>query len=163
MHTNCVDLWMLNKNVWNQELGKIECVFHCMMIGWWLSTLRFAKYQLPIAQSISVTPVSPHTTPVARSNSRIPESPQMPLVTQPIPGIAVSLDAPGWLPSSDVSAGSGGETPNILPNLFRGHLCGAHLITFIYPDTETWNNIRITLTQTKEVDQKVTPKPKETP
>ena len=54
--TNCVDLWKLGKSVWRQELGKRECVF-CIM-GRCLSTLGSAKYRLPVAESISIIPVS---------------------------------------------------------------------------------------------------------
>ena len=55
-HTNCVDLWKLSKTAWDQELGKIVCVFRIM---WWcLSTLGSAKYILPVVGTISIIPVS---------------------------------------------------------------------------------------------------------
>jgi len=47
-HTNCVDLWKLGKRAWDQELWKIQCVFHCLM-RWCLSTLGSPKYILPVA------------------------------------------------------------------------------------------------------------------
>jgi len=35
-HTNCVDLWKLGMRVWDQEMGKIDCVFR--MMRWCLYT-----------------------------------------------------------------------------------------------------------------------------
>ena len=58
-HTNCVDLWMLCKSGWDEQLRKIELVFHIM--GWCLSTQGSAKYIIPVPQSTSVIPESPYT------------------------------------------------------------------------------------------------------
>jgi len=55
-HTNSVDLWKLGNSVWDQELGKIDCVFHIMR--WCLSTRRSPKYILPVPESISGIPLS---------------------------------------------------------------------------------------------------------
>jgi len=61
-HTNCVDLRKLSKSASEQDLGKIECVFHIMR--WCLSTPRSTprspKYTLPVAESVSVVLVSPY-------------------------------------------------------------------------------------------------------
>jgi len=54
--TYCVDLRKLSKSAWDQELGKIECVFR--ILRWCLSTLGYSKYILPVAESISIIPVS---------------------------------------------------------------------------------------------------------
>jgi len=51
-HTNCVGLWKLGRSAWDQELGKIVCVF-CTM-RWCLSTTGSTKYILPVAESISI-------------------------------------------------------------------------------------------------------------
>jgi len=59
-HTDCVDLWKLYNSVWNQEFGKIECVFHMMKYS--LYTPKSPKYIPSIAQSISVIPVFSYTT-----------------------------------------------------------------------------------------------------
>jgi len=59
-HTNGVDLQQLGKSAWDQQLGKIDCVF-CIMRC--LSTLEFPKYIPPVAQFISIIPVSPYTPP----------------------------------------------------------------------------------------------------
>ena len=57
-HSKCLDLWMLRKSVWDQEVGKRDCVLHIMR--WCLSTLGSPKYMRPAAESISVIPVSPY-------------------------------------------------------------------------------------------------------
>jgi len=50
INTNWVDLQDVWKNELDQELGKIECIFHCM-IRWCLSTPVSLHDLLPIAQS----------------------------------------------------------------------------------------------------------------
>jgi len=68
-HTNCVDLLKLSKSAWDQELGKIECVF-CIM-RWCLSSLGFPIYILRVAQSVSDIPVSlypPRRLPLTKLN-----------------------------------------------------------------------------------------------
>jgi len=59
-HTNCVDHWQPIKSVWEQELGRIECVYHCII---WrcLSTLGCPKYILYLTVSISTIPLSSNT------------------------------------------------------------------------------------------------------
>jgi len=54
--TNCFNLWKLGKSAWDRVLEKIECVFFGMR--WCLSTPGSSKYILPVAESISVIPVS---------------------------------------------------------------------------------------------------------
>jgi hypothetical protein len=48
----------LGKSAWDQEVGKIECVFRKMR--WCLSTPGSHKYILPVAESISGIPGSPY-------------------------------------------------------------------------------------------------------
>jgi len=43
--TNCVDLWKLGKSAWEQELGKINCVFRIMR--WYLSTRGVSQIYTP--------------------------------------------------------------------------------------------------------------------
>ena len=143
--------------------GKMECIFHSIMIGWCLSTPRFAKYQLPISLSISVTHVSAYAPPVAQSNSRIPESPQPPRVPQPISRASVFLDAPSLHPSWKLGASIGGTKQSFLRKLFPCPLCEGHLSSFIYPYTETKNIMSVTFIQMREVDPKENQKPKEKP
>jgi len=50
-HTNCVDLWKLGQSVWNQQLGKIQCIFCCMIMRSCLSTPGPSKYLLPITEA----------------------------------------------------------------------------------------------------------------
>jgi len=57
IHMNSVDLQKLSQSVWNKELGKIKCALHIMR--WCLSTPRSPRYIMPVAESISVIPVSP--------------------------------------------------------------------------------------------------------
>jgi hypothetical protein len=54
--TNCVNLQNYGKNESDEELGNTECVFRYMMRC--LSTPGSPIYILPVAQSISVIPVS---------------------------------------------------------------------------------------------------------
>jgi len=60
-YPNCVNLPKLGKSEWDQELGKVECVF--LIMRWCLFTPESPKYLLPIAQSISVLPSSPYAAP----------------------------------------------------------------------------------------------------
>jgi len=48
-HTNCLDLWNLGKDVWNQELGQKECAFPIMW--WYLCTPGSPKYIQSITES----------------------------------------------------------------------------------------------------------------
>jgi len=89
----CVDLWMLGKTARNQALGKIAWGFRVMR--WCLSSLVSPQCLLPIAQSISVIPVSPYAPcwlPPPKQNGSGGEKhsfqPQYPPCT--------SLSSPNW-------------------------------------------------------------------
>jgi len=58
-HRNCVALGKFCKSAWNQQLGKIECVF-CIMKC--LSTVESPKHILPVAGTISIIPQSPYAS-----------------------------------------------------------------------------------------------------
>jgi len=55
-NTKWVDLWILGECTWDQEWGKIDCVFRFMQ--WFQSTPGCSKYLLLVAESISAIPVS---------------------------------------------------------------------------------------------------------
>ena len=63
-HTKRMDQWKLHKSAWDKALHKI--IFAFCKKRWYLSTPESPKYILPVAQSISVIPLSLYT-PSSRS------------------------------------------------------------------------------------------------
>jgi len=87
---NCLVLWHFSKCGWDQELGKIDCIFRIMR--WCLCIPGSPKYIFPLAQSVSVIPRSlyaPLQLPPAKLNGS---------------GGEKQIFPPLWAPSASLSA-----------------------------------------------------------
>jgi len=107
-HTQCVDLLKLHKGECDQQLGKKECDYSCMM-RWGLSTPGSPKPMLPVAQPIWLLPASPYA-PLLLSPSPFSIDLQTPPhITQSMSIIPATLYAPSQLPPAKLSGSGGGE------------------------------------------------------